>query len=671
MLGGFLKRTNLPAEMRIYILLLLACPILLPAQSYLQNQHAGSQTASYDPALKPFYHGVASGDPLSDRVIIWTRVTPDSAFSGNKIDVSWYVASDTAMSNIVEQGFVTTDSSRDYTVKVDVGNLSPGSTYYYMFSSGGMNSLRGKTKTLPTGSISRLKFAVVSCNNYEAGYYNGFGRIADRQDLDAVLHLGDYIYEYQAGVYGDSSTNRFHQQFETVSKSQYRARYSLYRLDPDLRRAHQQHPFICIWDDHESANDAWKDGAENHDSSSQGAWNTRKSNANKVYFEWLPIRDNAQNSIYRQFNYGNLVDLIMLDTRLEGREEQINDVTDPLLYDPNRTILGSNQLNWFTNALSQSSAKWRVVGNQVIFAQLQLGWAGASTGQTPQQVESLFLDIWDGYPAERQKIISHLDQNNIDNTVFITGDFHSTFAFDIADTVVDESNFWAPVNNYDPSNGSGSKAVEFATPSISSANFDENVGVLLAAGFQAQINTPLPPPLPANNPNPHLKYVDLVQHGYFILDITPDSTKANYYFTPILQLSSNESFGKALKTADGQNHLESATESDDKAQLDIPAPLSILNRSIRIKEAGKFEVMSLYPNPAQDVLHLQLGALQAQNVNLKIIDLSGRVVKELDQTSLNTGIYEILVNIADLQPGQYLIILENQEGSRTFPFSVR
>jgi len=657
--------------MKMMKLTLWACivPMLAMAQDMLYNSHDSRRAASFDARLKPFYHGVASGDPLTDQVIIWTRITPDSNFTGNSLTVGWYVATDTAMTSIVQQGFFTTDSARDYTVKVDVTGLQAGTTYYYMFAHGGRNSLRGRTKTLPAGNVSRLKFAVVSCSNYEAGFFNGYGRIAERHDLAAVLHLGDYFYEYEAGVYGDSATGRFHQNFETVTKSQYRARYSLYRLDPDLQKAHQQHPFINIWDDHELANDAWKGGAENHDST-EGDWNVRKDRASEVFFEWLPIRDNASKQIYREFQFGNLVDLIMLDTRLEGREQQINDVTNPALYSPARTMLGSGQLSWFTSALSNATGQWKVIGNQVIFAQLQLGWAGPSIGQTPQQVESLFLDIWDGYPAERLKIINHLKQNSINNTVFLTGDFHSTFAFDIADTVVDEANFWAPVSNYNPGTGAGSMAVEFATPSVSSANFDENTDPITATGFELQINNPLPAPLPPNNPNPHLKFVDLDRHGYFVLDITADSAKANYYYTPILQASSTETFGGAYKTIKDQNHLVTAVESQVSAQVDIPAPASLLSGRIGLPESP-VEMFSMYPNPARHTLHVQLASNHSQTLEVEVYNLNGQKVQSLGSRQVKRGVYDWNIPTAGLSAGVYFLRLSANGQQRNYKFVVR
>lgn len=276
----------------------------------------------FDQSLAPFYHGVASGDPLSDRVILWTRITPDNPGS---VQVVWQIATDPQMKNIVNTGTITTNEAKDYTVKVDAAGLQPATTYYYHFSALGKNSLVGRTRTTPSSGVSNLRFAVVSCSNYQNGYFNAYGRIAERNDIDAVIHLGDYIYEYATGEFGYSNeVGRGHQPgHETITLEDYRIRYSYYRLDPKLRRLHQQMPFVTVWDDHEFANDAYKDGADNHQSN-EGSWNKRKNNAFKAYFEWMPVRTNtlATNRIYRKISYGNLVDLIMLDTRIEGREKQ-------------------------------------------------------------------------------------------------------------------------------------------------------------------------------------------------------------------------------------------------------------------------------------------------------------------------------------------------------------
>ncbi len=633
-----------------------------PVKEISHLQHVSSSRLAFQPELAPFLHGVASGDPLQDRVIIWTRVTPDSLTGSGNLDISWRIATDTALVNVVNSGTVTTDSSRDYTVKVDVDGLASNTTYYYGFTIGGKNSLTGRTKTAPNiGEADHLRFGVVSCSNYEAGFFNAYGRIAERNDIDAVIHLGDYIYEYATRVYGDSSLeNRNHQAFETVTLEQYRARYSLYRLDPDLRSVHQQQPFICIWDDHESANDAYVDGAQNHDPETQGEWEQRKAVAKQAYFEWIPIRDNDEQNIFRTFSYGEVADLIMLDTRLEGREMQIDSVGNPALLDENRTMLGTEQLDWFFNALDSADASWKIIGNQVMFSEFYVGWASVAdpTLGTPDEFESIFLDIWDGYPAERLRIIEYLEESNIDNVVFITGDFHSAFAYDVADSVVDESLFWAPKENYNSQTGEGSVAVEFVTPSINSANFDENLGQLASDGFEFQINRPLP--LINNVPNPHMKYSDLDQHGYFILDVKADSIKANWYFVDrIDSVSSQESFQAAMLALAGNNHLDSTIlESEGKLEQQLPAPSDPpqLSTSLRPVASTIFAIMGVYPNPSSQSSLIQYALNKPQQVSIDIFDIQGRKIKSLTNSYQASGIHEVSFRTEDLAAGVYQLI---------------
>jgi alkaline phosphatase D len=524
----------------------------------------------FEQSLKPFYHGVASGDPLADRVIIWTKITP--ATPAKTIKGQWQMATDPAMKNLVKTGKFNTNAAKNYTVKIDVLGLQAGTTYYYQFMALGAKSLVGRTQTAPNQACEHLRFAVVSCSNYEAGYFNAYAKIAQRHDLDAVIHLGDYIYEYGQGGYADSTLKdqrKVQPKHEILSLEDYRTRYSIYRLDKDLRSVHQQHPFIVVWDDHETANDSYKGGAENH-SDSEGSWANRHAIARQVYAEWLPIRGEAQ-SIYRKINYGNLADLILLDTRLEGREKQIKDIKDTQLYAENRTILGVNQREWFLKELKSSQAQWKIVGNQVIFAEFNIGWAAAAIpGYTAEQLESRFLDIWDGYPAERTKIIDFLKTNQINNVVFLTGDFHTTFAFDIAQrpTVWSEK---GKQPDYLPETGVGSVAVEFVSPSITSGNFGEQLGEMRAKMLEYQMNKPLPNGI---NPNPHMKYADLTRHGYYILDLTKQKAQADWYFVDtIKQVSDNEVFTEAWFTNDKDNHLQkSATPSANKKQSKVPAP---------------------------------------------------------------------------------------------------
>jgi alkaline phosphatase D len=504
-----------------------------------------------------FPYGVASGDPLSDRVIIWTKLQPANRQA--LASVSWKVAKDADMRELVQQGEYAAAAANDFTVKVDVEGLAPGTPYYYQFEAAGQRSIIGRTKTAPAGAAEKLRFAVVSCSNYQAGYFNNYGNIGRRDDLDAVIHLGDYIYEYADGRYGDSllmatGARALKPSTEIVTLEDYRARYALYRRDPDLQLAHQMHPFITVWDDHETANDAYTDGAQNHQAG-QGDWMERREAARQAYTEWLPIRGEAM-PLYRKIQYGDLAELIMLDTRLEGRDKQIMDITDPELYDPARSMLGQEQKAWLFDALENSPAQWKILGNQVMFADYNVGWAAAAFEEyTPEQIESIFLDIWDGYPAERAEIINFIADKQIDDVVIITGDVHCSFAFDIA---LRPSLLSAGEQGvtYDPETGEGSVAVEFVTPGITSANFDENVGLARARRLEYQINKPLPNGI---NPNPHMKYADLIRHGYLILDVRPERVQADWFFSQdILVPTREEVYGEGWLSRRGENRLRRA-----------------------------------------------------------------------------------------------------------------
>ncbi len=545
--------------------------------------HLSGQEELFDPALMPFYHGVASGDPLQDRVIIWTRITTNEP----SVDVSWVVATDTALTEVVNSGVFMTDMSRDYTVKVDVDGLAPNTTYYYAFQAGGRSSIIGRTKTAPANDeADHLKFALVSCSNHPHGFFNVYGRLADRNDLDAIFHVGDYIYEYGEGVYADPNlvTRQHLPSTEIITLLDYRTRYSQYRLDPQLRRAHQQHPWIVTWDDHEITNDAYNEGAENHDES-EGDFFVRKAAAKQAYFEWLPIRENDGQKVFRDFSYGNLADVMVLDTRHEDRSIQPTSILQPDFNDL-RSLLGEEQKAWLLDKLGSSTAKWKIVPQQVMMAPFNLGFAANGLAITDidsiAAVESIFVDIWDGYAAERQQIFDFIQNEGIENVVVLSGDIHSAFANDLLGNPVlyplpEFANLPIPNPEYDPNTGSGSVAVEFVTPSVTSNNFDENIGAEASAGFEFILNRDQEIPPGSGqffNYNPHIKYNDLDRNGYVIVDIKPDSVQGNFYFvTDIKSVVETETFGTALYTKDGENFLRpNAPESAPKAEQAIPAP---------------------------------------------------------------------------------------------------
>lgn len=481
-----------------------------------------------------FRHGVASGDPLSDRVILWTRV---SGIASGMIEVNWRIASDPDFNIIINQGNAITDTTRDFTVKIDADGLEPGNTYFYDFGMDGERSAVGRTRTLPPSGAQHLRFGLTSCSNYAFGHFNVY-RFLAMQNLDAVLHLGDYIYEYTNGTYGDGIVLDRVQEpgHETVSLQDYRFRHANYKTDPDLQMLHQLHPMIIVWDDHESTNDSWRDGAENHNPDvGEGDWQTRKAAAIQAFFEWLPIREQPDQPgrIWRRFNYGDLVELVMLDTRLEGRDEQ------GLGLDNQRQLISPQQEQFLLDALSEAQTNgttWKMIGQQVMFGQLNAENLpdidiGDINGNVP-----LNADQWDGYPMSRDNIFSHIETQGIDNLIVVTGDIHTSWASELT---TDPNN---PLI-YNPITGAGSLGVEFVTPSVTSPGIEDPTQ---AAALEAA----------APIFNPHIKFVELSNRGYAVVDVTPERVQCDWYFvSTIRRRGGDQSFAKGFTVAAGTNHL--------------------------------------------------------------------------------------------------------------------
>ena len=467
-----------------------------------------------------FLHGVASGDPMPGAVILWTRVTLPAGMTGDVV-VTWEIARTVDFAAIVAMGTFTTTAARDHTVKVDATGLTAGTTYYYRFRANGMTSPVGRTRTAPSGTVDRARLAVISCASMAHGYFHVYRALSRRLDLDAVLHLGDYIYEYGNEQYGD--VREYDPPMEIVSLSDYRRRHAHYKRDADLRAAHQQHPFITVWDDHEFANNSWEGGAENHTPMTQGDWAARKAAAEQAYFEWMPIREQSDGRIYRRLQFGSLLDLVMLDTRIWGRQLQTTGMNPPF-NDPMRTILGAAQEQWLQEQITTSRATWKVVGQQVMM------------GQLPQFLNT---DAWDGYPAARTRFFSLLRSMQINDVVVLTGDIHSSWAMDLTET---------PTNTatYDPATGRGSLAVEFVCPAITSPGFPPGIVTTTALSLLAR--------------NTHMKYFDLVRRGYVILDVTQTRLQGAFFHfehgTTFLPDATTDGFSGAFSTVPGRNHLE-------------------------------------------------------------------------------------------------------------------
>ena len=568
--------------------------------------------------IAPFYHGVASGDPLSDRVIIWTRITPVDY--GQTLTGTYHVATDDQFTNVVANGSFSTDSTKDFTVKIDVTGLNPNTFYYYEFEHNGAYSLVGRTKTLPVGNVNNMRLAVVSCSDLENGYFNAYEAIAQRNDVDAVLMLGDYIYEYASAGFDPNGIDRIHQPAEEiVALNDYRLRYNSYRMDYALRKLHQNFPWICIWDDHETENNSYENGAENHQPA-EGDWNVRKNAGKQAYFEWIPIRPKAPGNqeIFRTFELGDLAKIIMLDTRLEGREEQLG-ANDPNFSDTSRTLLGAPQLNWFKNELSTTTQPWKIIGNQVMVGAVEIFGNPINT------------DSWDGYPAERSKLFNHLVTNNIDNTVVLTGDIHTSWALDLKE-------------------GNTPVGVEMVTPSVTSSGSPINLSALITVQ------------------NPHIKYVELTKKGFILVDITPQKVQGDWYnVNTIDQMDPSNSCVKSYLTNAGSNALTLAN-APATGHGAFPQTLAgPCNRfSVGLNEATEGIILGLYPNPSADLIKLQTHQIPLETIYAVASD-GTKIPLQHATSSWENGTTITSVDIRSLMPGNYFLVF----GSENRPMQIR
>ncbi len=512
-----------------------------------------------------FAHGVASGDPLADRVILWTRIT---ATGTADIDVGWEISETSDFSRTVASGSLRTGSASDFTVKVDATGLTANRSYFYRFGCYGQLSPVGRTKTLPTGSVSRVRFAVFSCSNYPAGYFNVYADAARFDDIDVGLHLGDYIYEYAAGGYASQNASNLGRVSkpanEIITLTDYRVRFQQYRTDPDLQAVHARMPFIAVWDDHELSNDTWSGGAENHDPATEGLWSARRQMAIQAYHEWMPIRvpDAARpDRIYRSFDFGNLLSLHMLDTRVIGRDKQLAlasyvgadrsfnsaaftaDVTNPA-----RQLMGTEQTAWLRNQMSKSTATWQILGQQVLMARMLLpapmvlgttGYAayfaiaakvkaGVALSAAEQQLLAATpvpynLDAWDGYHAARETVLNMAQTLN-KNMVVLAGDTHNAWASDLADQQ------------------GRAVGVEFGVPAVTSPGFETyfpTIAPATVAGGMEQLIGPL-------------QYAETASRGFVVLTVTPTETRAEYrYVDTVTSKTYKAVVGKTLRMLPG------------------------------------------------------------------------------------------------------------------------
>lgn len=474
---------------------------------------------------RPFQHGVASGDPLPTAVVLWTRVTPIPGASpgsgrGGPTPVTWEVATDPAFAHLVRSGSTRTSPRRDHTVKIDATGLQPGTTYFFRFKVGEDVSPIGRTRTAPAldASPERLRFGVVSCSNWQAGYFSAYRHLAT-DDLDAVIHLGDYIYEYEPGKYSyghDQDDIRLHDpRREIRTLEDYRRRHAQYKTDPDLQALHATVPMIATWDDHEVADGWWPGGAFEQDDAQDGPWSARRQAALRAYDEWMPVRISGTarpgdgTRIFRSLRFGDLAELTMLDLR-SYRDERV-DVDDPRLEDPRRSITGRVQHEWLVDRLTATPARWKLVGNPVMVApmlmpprpqsdQIALKDTTNPMAWGPAEPNT---DEWDGYPGDRRRLLQQIADQGVDDVVFLSGDVHTA---------------WGNEVRLD----GRAVATELVCSSITSNNVDDFMGTsprTVSLDIESAITTL----------NPHVRFVNLDDHGYSVVELTRDETRLEWH----------------------------------------------------------------------------------------------------------------------------------------------
>jgi alkaline phosphatase D len=484
-------------------------------------------------AARGFTHNVASGEPRQRSVMLWTRYVPETGCTGL---LTYEVSRTDDFARIASRGTVGADPERDFCVKPVAGGLMPGQAYFYRFrDSVGATSPVGRTRTLPEGRVRRFRIAVFSCANLPSGWFNAYGHAAGRADIDMVLHLGDYFYEYQEGRYPrgvPSMAGRvLDPASEVVHLADYRRRYAAYRADPDLQRLHQLFPMVMMWDDHESANNSWQGGADNHQPESEGPWDVRKAAAMRVCREWLPVGEND----WESYEIGDLATLFRPETRLIGRSRApsfagavagqadimaaLRAFRDGDWQDPARTMLGAEQERWLADGLRRSvgqGKKWQILGQQTVMGHASLapevaGWlTPAASAELRLQLTvgvaaghlglPFTLDSWDGYPAARDRLLrSALDANA--NLLVLSGDSHNAWGFDL-------------------SLGGAAAGAEFAGQSVTSPGYETYLPWVDPADLaRAMVAF-----------NPGLKWAETGRRGYLTVELTPERATGEWLF---------------------------------------------------------------------------------------------------------------------------------------------
>jgi alkaline phosphatase D len=565
-----------------------------------------------DSAHAPFLHGVASGDPTQTGLIIWTRLSPGVGQAGPQT-VSWEIALDTAFAQTVQNGTFITDASMDWTVKLTLDNLSPGTRYFYRFSdTQNRFSAIGRTKTFASGGNGSRKIAIGSCSSVYSGFFNAYRRIAERGDLDLMVHLGDYVYDFV----DENEEVRVPVPYpaEPATLAEWRERHKYYLFDPDLREMRRLQPLSAIWDNHDVLSDTI-------------------AHAVRAFWEYLPIRqpDPADPmKVYRTLQMGSMADFFLLDVDLYRRQDTLA---------PGETsILGNIQYDWLTDGLSQSTARWRIIGSQCMFSL----WSVLGLPPLFPAGQTVFdPSAWDGFQLDRTRLLQHIGANNIQNCMVISGDAHISMAADLAISPLDSM-------TYDSASGYGSLGVEFLPSSITRGNLDESGISPNNANGLAQLSV---------NVNPHHHYMEVVQHGYGLLTIRPDSIVAEFWYSPILQVSNSEILGRRMVVRNGENRW-----AREYLPTGLAAPAAPRNLSPVV-----------YPNPvSNNECYVKLPEGVRGEYSLRLVDPAGRLIFQQQHQAVAGSDAPIYLRFpAGLPAGSYLLHFSNAQGQGASPLLIK
>lgn len=448
-------------------------------------------------ATNPFKYGVASGDPRQEGILLWTHVTTKDSIE--TAPIKWEIAKDSLFENIVQSGNTKAFPKNDHCVKIWVDNLQSNTNYFYRFKYKKQASSIGRTQTL-SKETDTVRLAIVNCSKYEGGFFNVYDAISKMDGLNAVIHLGDYIYEDGGGqgayIPIIKKTGRRHQpSHKLVTLNDYRTRYKQHHKDTMLQKLHQRYSMINIWDDHETANNSWAHGADGHNDDKDGDWETRKSNAIKAYDEWLPIRKKPNQPIYRSFQFGDLLNLNMLDSRICCRTKQASSKKELDSIAAYSSLLGNEQLKWLENSILNSNTIWNLIGNQVLVAQIIFG----------QKNDYVSFDQWNGYPKDRTRFLNFISKHPQKNIIITTGNVHDAYHFEL-------------LHGKDEKSGK-LIAHEFAPGSVSSGN----------TGVKKIVKERKQDSLDLVHKNPHLQWFDLIKHSFIIMEFTKEKAQIDFY----------------------------------------------------------------------------------------------------------------------------------------------